>query len=112
VRAGKAVGRTLARLAAFAAGSRIAITYDLPAQALTGLQREVRDSLAALVSDLGEPFTATFERNQAQALLTDGLRQHQPLQPLRRGTPLLRGTKRYPGGGSQRLLTATVASTA
>jgi hypothetical protein len=52
--AGKAVGRTLARLAAFAAGSRIAITYDLPAQALAGLQREVCDSLAAHLSPISE----------------------------------------------------------
>lgn len=39
------------------------------ATALTGLQLEVRDSLATLVSDLGEPFRTTFEREEAESLV-------------------------------------------
>src|SRR5262249_11850887 len=64
-----AVEQTLARLAEFAGGSRVVISYDLPATALTGLQLEVRDSLATLVSELGEPFRTTFEREEAESLV-------------------------------------------
>ncbi len=106
-----AVEQTLATLAAFAKGSRIAISYDLPATALTGLQLEVRDALAALVSDLGEPFVTTFEPEGAGALVRrmgfDAITHFGPTDAVQR---YFGGEDNFPVGGSQRLLAATVAA--
>jgi methyltransferase (TIGR00027 family) len=106
----EAIEQTLAALAGLATGSRIAITYDLPAAALTGLQLEVRDSLAALVSDLGEPFLTTFERDEAEALLhRTGFRDVIHFGPTDAVRNYFGGDGSFPVGGSQRLLAATVA---
>jgi len=105
----EAVEQTLSTLAAFAAGSRIAITYDLPANALTGLQLEVRNSLATLVSDLGEPFVTTFERDDAESLLRrlgfDDIVHFGPSDAIR---SYFDGRRDFRVGGSQRMLAATV----
>ena len=105
-----AVERTLATLAEFAAGSRIVTSYDLPATALTGLQLEVRDSLAALVSDLGEPFRTTFEHDEAESLLRrlgfEAITHFGPADAIRL---YFGGKSNFPVGGSQRLLTATTS---
>lgn len=107
----EAVEQTLATLAAFANRSRIVISYDLPAASLTGLQREVRDSLASLVSDLGEPFITTFEPERAEALVRrigfDAVTHFGPADAVHR---YFGGGSNFPVGGSQRLLTATVAA--
>ena len=106
-----AVEQTLGTLAEFADGSRMVLSYDLPATALTGLQREVRDSLATLVSDIGEPFRTTFEREETESLLGrmgfDAITHFGPTDAARdyfgEGIDL-------PVGGSQRLVTAVLST--
>lgn len=107
----EAVEQTVATLAGWASGSRIVISYDLPAAALSGLRLEVRDSLAALVSDLGEPFRTTFEPDEAEALLRgkgfDAITHFGPDEAVRL---YFGGASDLPVGGSQRLLAAMVSS--
>ena len=106
-----AVEQTVDTFAEFADGSRVVISYDLPATALTGLQREVRDSLATLVSDLGEPFRTTFEREQAESLLRrmgfDGITHFGPTEAVR---DYFGGRSYLPVGGSQRLVAAVLSA--
>jgi methyltransferase (TIGR00027 family) len=106
-----AVEQTLATLARFAGGSRFVISYDLPATALTGLQLEVRDSLATLVSDLGEPFRTTLEREEAETLVRrtgfDAISHFSPADAVR---DYFDGASDFPVGGSQRLLAATTSA--
>jgi O-methyltransferase involved in polyketide biosynthesis len=106
-----AVEQTLATLAELADGSRLVISYDLPATALTGLQLEVRDSLATLVSDLGEPFRTTFEREEAESLVRrmgfDAITHFSPADAVR---DYFGGASDFPVGGSQRLLAATIST--
>lgn len=105
----RAVEQTLATLAEFAGGSRIVISYDLPATALTGLQLEVRESLATLVADLGEPFRTTFERDEVESLVRrmgfDAIAHFSPADAVR---DYFGGVSNFPVGGSQRLLAATI----
>lgn len=106
-----AVEQTLGTLAEFADGSRMVLSYDLPATALTGLQRDVRDSLATLVSDIGEPFRTTLEREEIESLLGrmgfDAITHFGPTDAARdyfgEGSDL-------PVGGSQRLVTAVLST--
>lgn len=102
-----AIVDTLTMLAGLAAGSAIAITYDLPATALTGLQLEVRNSLAAIVSDLGEPFVTTFEPAEAESLLRrlgfDHISHYSPTDAAER---YFAGERDVRVGGSQRLVVA------
>lgn len=109
----EAVEQTLAGLSSLAPGTRIAITYDLPAASLTGLQLAVRDSLAVLVSDLGEPFVTTFERDEAESLLHrmgfEGIVHFGPADAV---GLYFGGEGGFQVGGSQRLLAAIVASAA
>ena len=106
-----AVEQTLATLGALAAGSRIAITYDLPPGALAGTQLGVRDVLAALVSELGEPFLTMFEPDQAELLLRrmgfDNIVHFGPADAVR---VYFGGRGGFEVGGAQRLLAATLAA--
>lgn len=104
-----AVVDTLTTLAGLAAGSTIAITYDLPASALTGLQLEVRSSLSAIVSDLGEPFVTTFETVEAESLLRRlGFEEISHYGPTDAAEQYFAGERDARLGGSQRLIAASL----
>jgi O-methyltransferase involved in polyketide biosynthesis len=106
-----AVEQTLATLGGLAAGSRLVITYDLPPSALAGTQLGVRDVLASLVSELGEPFLTMFEPDQAELLLRrmgfDNIVHFGPADAVR---VYFGGRGGFEVGGAQRLLAATLAA--
>jgi O-methyltransferase involved in polyketide biosynthesis len=66
-----AVEQTLRSIASFAPGTRVVLTYDVPASALSGMQREVRDATSRVVAQLGEPFVSAFEPSSASAVRSD-----------------------------------------
>lgn len=106
-----AIEATLKTLAAFAPGSRVVLSYDLPVHALTGLQLEVRNSLAALVADLGEPFMTTFEPAEAESLLRrHGFGNIDNFGPTDAARLYFERENRLWIGGSQRLLAATISA--
>ncbi len=105
-----AVDQTLRDVASFAPGTSIVLTYDVPACALTGMQREVRDAVSRVVSRLGEPFVTAFEPAEIESLLLRagfrGVAHHAPAELVAR---YLDREDELQIGGPQRLLTAIVA---
>ena len=89
-----AVEQTLRSIASFAPATRVVLTYDVPASALSGVQREVRDAISRVVAQLGEPFVTAFEPIEIESLLVRlGYLDHEDELRI---------------GGPQRLLSATV----
>jgi len=89
-----AVEQTLRSIASFAPATRVVLTYDVPANALSGMQREVRDAISRVVAQLGEPFVTAFEPIEIESLLVRlGYLDHEDELRI---------------GGPQRLLSATV----
>jgi methyltransferase (TIGR00027 family) len=104
-----AVEATLRSIASFAPRTRIVLTYDVPASAITGMQRDVRNAVSRLAAELGEPFVTAFEPSDIESLLVrvgfHDLRHYAPADLV----------EQYFGredelriGGPQRLLSATV----
>lgn len=105
-----AVELTLRAIASFARGTRIVLTYDVPASALSGMQREVRDAVARVVSQLGEPFLTAFEPSEIESLLLRlGFRDIAHYSPADLVAQYLDGEDELRIGGPQRLLSAAVA---
>lgn len=104
-----AVESTLATIASWPAGTRIVLSYDMPPGVLSGLQLQVRDSLARIVSGLGEPFVTTFEPDDAEALLrSSGFGDIFHFGPSEAVERYFGARRDIAVGGSQRLLTAAV----
>lgn len=108
-----AIRATLTTVAAFAAGSRIALTYNLPPAALRGMGLAVETTLGSIIAELGEPVVSRFEPAEIERLLRE----------LRFENVVHVGTEEavrtyFPGGsdvrfgGAQRLVVATVPAAA
>jgi methyltransferase (TIGR00027 family) len=105
-----AVELTLRSVASCARDTRIALTYDVPASALTGMQRDVRNAVSRVVSQLGEPFVTAFEPADIESLLLRvGFRDIRHYAPADLVVRYLDREDELRIGGPQRLLTATVA---
>jgi methyltransferase (TIGR00027 family) len=105
----EAVEVTLRSIASFTHGTRIVLTYDVPADALSGLQREVRDAISRVVSQLGEPFVTAFEPREIESLLLRfGFQDIAHYAPADLVARYLDREDEARIGGPQRLLTATV----
>jgi methyltransferase (TIGR00027 family) len=105
----EAVEQTLRSVASLARGTRIVLTYDVPASALRGMQREVRDAISRVVSQLGEPFVTAFEPPEIEALLLRvGFQDIAHYSPTDLVAQYLDREDELRIGGPQRLLSASV----
>jgi methyltransferase (TIGR00027 family) len=104
-----AVELTLRSVASFAHGMRIVLTHDVPASALSGMHRDVRDAVSRVVSQLGEPLVTAFEPSETESLLVragfEGIAHYSPADLV---AQYLDGEDELRIGGPQRLLSATV----
>jgi methyltransferase (TIGR00027 family) len=64
-----AIEATLSTLAACRAGTRIVLTYNIPASAVRGLGLGSQSVLARIAGDMGEPFVRVFEPAEAEELM-------------------------------------------
>ena len=104
-----AVEQTLRSIASFAPATRVVLTYDVPASALSGMQREVRDAISRVVAQLGEPFVSAFEPIEIESLLLRlGFLDIAHYSPADVVAQYLDHEDELRIGGPQRLLTATV----
>lgn len=104
-----AVEQTLRSIASCAPATRVVLTYDVPASALSGMQREVRDAISRVVAQLGEPFVSAFEPIEIESLLLRlGFLDIAHYSPADVVAQYLDHEDELRIGGPQRLLTATV----
>lgn len=104
-----AVEQTLRSIASCAPATRVVLTYDVPASALSGMQREVRDAISRVVTQLGEPFVSAFEPIEIESLLLRlGFLDIAHYSPADVVAQYLDHEDELRIGGPQRLLTATV----
>lgn len=105
-----AVEMTLRSIASLARGTRIVMTYDVPQETLSGMQREVRDAISRVVSQLGEPFLTAFEPREIELLLLRvGFLDIRHYAPADLVGQYLDQEEELRIGGPQRLLSATVS---
>jgi methyltransferase (TIGR00027 family) len=108
-----AVELTLRAIVSFAQDTRIVLTYDVPASALSGMQREVRNAVSRVVSQLGEPFVTAFEPSDIESLLLRvGFRDIRHYAPADLVAQYFDREDELRIGGPQRLLSATVSHSA
>jgi methyltransferase (TIGR00027 family) len=105
-----AIERTLRTIASYGAATQVVLTYNVPASARVGLERDVGTAMAKIVTGLGEPFVTTFEPPAAESLLRrTGFRDIAMFSPSDAVEVYFDGRSDINVGAPQRLLTATVS---
>ena len=105
-----AIEATLATVTSCPAGTRIVLTYNLPASALRGADLQLRNVLEKISSEMGEPFVSLFEPAEAEALLRRaGFADVDDFGPEEAVQAYFTGRQHVRLGTPQRLMVAKVA---
>jgi O-methyltransferase involved in polyketide biosynthesis len=109
----EAIRATLATVAACAAGTRIALTYNLPRSALQGLGVTVNTAVAAIIAELDEPVVSLFTPAEVESVLREhGFADIAHIGPEEAARAYFPGRADVRFGGAQRLVVATVPGVA
>lgn len=106
----EAIESTLGTLAGAGPGSRVAMTYNLPLRALSGLGHQTESALGQMANLMGEPMISFFEPAEVEALLGRlgfvDIRHFGPAEAVATYFP---GRDDVSFGGAQRLVFARTA---
>ena len=106
----EAITTTLATVGRCPAGTRVVLTYNLPKDALQGMGATTSAVLAAIGTEVGEPFVSLFLPHEIEGLLRDvGFDDIVHFGPEEARTTYFGGRDDVRFGGAQRLIAATVA---
>jgi methyltransferase (TIGR00027 family) len=105
-----AIHATLAALAQCRAGTRVVLTYNQPAAALTSSDAQITGAMAGIAAQLGEPFISRFLRTEIAELLRDhGFGEIADFGPDEARAAYFGGQPDIEIAGAQRLVAAIVA---
>jgi methyltransferase (TIGR00027 family) len=104
-----AITATLTTVRRSCAGSRVVLTYNLPAGALEGNASATQDALARIAAELGEPFVSLFLPEEIEGLMRDiGFDHIVHVGPKEARATYFSGRSDVTLHGAQRLIAATV----
>jgi methyltransferase (TIGR00027 family) len=106
-----AIDATLSALAGLSPGSRLVLTYNLPPDAVRGLDSATGAAVSSVVTAMGEPFVTLFRPPEIEAVLRrHGYRVVDHFGPDEAVVTYFAGRDEVRLGVPQRLATATIVS--